>query len=410
MRKTVLITLIVAGILSTFAAQAFETRDELREAYQSIAQVEEVFATEPSINPPYVAGTLSDSAKQNALDTVNFLRGVAHLNPVNENALYDLRCGNAAVLLAKNDYVDHDPPQPADMPDEFYASAHEGASQGNLAGMNWMRNTVLAEGIRYFVRDDGATNLSLLGHRRWILNPRMGETGFGLANSASGRSYVVMYALDESADCEWSEVCWPSAGAFPAELMHADLAWSITLNAEIYDIENANPVITLAEERLGLTFTFDCRNETGDGYCRISMENFGSGACLIFCPDFTETDFTDYSQNQRWTVHVAGLCGKKSEIAYTVNMQSLYVQDVSNVEMRENAMEMTVGETVQLFANVVPEYADDLTLSWSSSDSNVASVDSNGTVTALSEGSCEIAAKSENGRADYCQISVSNGN
>ena len=219
-----------------------------------------------------------------------------------------------------------------------------------------------------------------------------------------------MYALDESADCEWSEVCWPSAGAFPAELMHADLAWSITLNAEIYDIENANPVITLAEERLGLTFTFDCRNETGDGYCRISMENFGSGACLIFCPDFTETDFTDYSQNQRWTVHVAGLCGKKSEIAYTVNMQSLYVQDVSNVEMRENAMEMTVGETVQLFANVVPEYADDLTLSWSSSDSNVASVDSNGTVTALSEGSCEIAAKSENGRADYCQISVSNGN
>ena len=397
------------ALIFAVPANAFETREALRNAYSAISPIGEsaLFVVEPSVSEPYAAGVLSDAAKQNALDTVNFLRAVAGLNPVAENELYDLRSAHAAVLLAANDYVDHDPPQPEDMSDEFYESAHAGTSQGNLVGLNWMRSTILTEGIRYFVRDDGDSNLAQLGHRRWILNPEMQETGFGLANSESGKSYVVMYALDQAADTEWSEVCWPSEGAFPVELMHADLAWSISLNPEAYDVSASQPVVTLTELTSGLTFTFDCRNETGDGYARISEEPFGSGACIIFRPDFSDTDFTDYTQNQVWSVQVAGLVGKTDRLSYEVHMASLYVQDVVNVELNVNATEMAVGETLSLTAKVVPEYADDLTVHWQSSDESVAKVDENGCVTAVAAGECTITAESENGCADTCRITVS---
>lgn len=409
MGKGLRIFLIAALVFALPCAEAFETRDELRSAYRAIESLnaDSLFDSEPSIRAPYAPGTLTDEARRNALDTVNFLRAVANLNPVGENALYDLRCAHGAVLLAANDFVAHDPPQPADMPDEFYASACAGTSESNLVGLNWMRPSILTEGIRYFARDDGETNLSVLGHRRWLLNPEMGETGFGLANSASGKSYAVMYALDQSANCDWSAVFWPAAGAFPVEMMHKELAWSIMLNPEKYDLARSSPVVVLTEENSGMTFTFDCRNETGDGYCRVSEESFGAGACLIFRPDFSNTDFTDYCQNQRWTVRVAGLCGESESLEYMANMVSLYVQDVSNVEMSVSELELHTGETFALSARVIPDYADDLVLSWSSGDETVARVDESGNVTAVAPGSCEIEARSANGRADYCRITVS---
>ena len=172
------------------APKAFETRDELRSAYRAIESLnaDSLFDSEPSIRAPYAPGTLTDEARRNALDTVNFLRAVANLNPVGENALYDLRCAHGAVLLAANDFVAHDPPQPADMPDEFYASACAGTSESNLVGLNWMRPSILTEGIRYFARDDGETNLSVLGHRRWLLNPEMGERASDWQTLRQGRA------------------------------------------------------------------------------------------------------------------------------------------------------------------------------------------------------------------------------
>ena len=144
----------------------------------------------------------------------------------------------------------------------------------------------------------------------------MAETGFGLANSASGMSYVVMYAHDRGrADADWSAVCWPSAGAFPATLMHANLAWSVTLNPAVYNLPLSQPVVTLEEARSGLRFRFSPGAADNPGYCGVSYEGYGAGPCLIFRPDFSGADFTDYQQNQRWTVRVEGLI-----LIYTVDV------------------------------------------------------------------------------------------
>lgn len=405
---------VLAALLSGLfcPALAYETRDELRSAYRDLGafEGETPYLQKPKTDAPYDAGELDPAARADALKYLNFLRNLAGLDGVSESEIYDYQCQHGATLLAALDYVDHNAPRPEDMDANFYDSAHLATSSSNIAKFNWMRPSVLREGIAYFVRDDGENNLPVLGHRRWLLNPEMNATGFGLANAASGMSYVAMYAHDLGRpDAAWSEVCWPSAGAFPVELMHANLAWSVSLNPEIYDVERSQIIVTLTEARSGMSFSFQPASGAGDGFCTVSMENYGAGPCVIFRPDFSDWEFTDYLQNQVWQVRLTGLIdvnGEERTLEYAVEMVSLYVQEAVNVELNLLEAELRVGERTRLSAAVIPEYADDLTVTWWSTDPAVASVDEAGEVTALAPGVCEIVAESVNGRSDRCAVAV----
>ncbi|MBR6220155.1 MAG: Ig-like domain-containing protein [Clostridia bacterium] len=238
----------------------------------------------------------------------------------------------------------------------------------------------------------------------------MAATGFGLANSATGMSYVTMYAHDlGNPGAAWDSVPWPAPGAFPAELMHDHLAWSVTLNPDVYDLSAPDVEVTLSEEGGGLRFSFRPAEGTGDGFCALSLEGYGAGPCLIFRPDFTGTGFTDYLQNQRWTVRVDGLKGHdgaERPMEYVVDMVSLTPQDAVNVEIMPLSARLYPGETLALSADVVPAWADDLSITWSSTDEAVATVDENGLATAVAPGVCEIVARGANGCEDRCALSV----
>ncbi len=359
----------------------------------------------------FAPGALTETAQENALACLNFLRALAGLEPAALSPLYSLRAQNGALLLAAHDFLDHYPPQPENMDDALYESALLGTSEGNIAKFNWMRPEILIDGVTYFARDDGDENLADLGHRRWLLNPYMSQTGFGLANSNSGMSYVTMYAVDMgNQDAQWSHVAWPSAGVFPVEFMRKELAWSISLNEDIYNLDLSHPVVTLREESSGASFSFNFSNgENRDGYCTINRDQYGSGPCLIFRPDMDRAGIEEYVQNQLWTVEVSGLVkvdGSQAELRYSCEMTSLYVQEVANIEMSLLEASLMPGEKLQLSALVIPEYADERFLRWSSSDPNVATVDEKGLVTALKSGSCTITATSANGRWDSCAITV----
>ncbi len=392
------------------AARAY-TRDEVRARYGAIGTrtQESPYAQLPSTSAPYDAGKLTDEARREALDFLNFARWLAGLEPVTESAIYDYQCQHGATLLAALDFVDHSAPMPEDMDKNFYDSAHIATSSGNIAKFNWMRGGILREGVEYFLRDDGEENLDTLGHRRWALNPAMAATGFGLANSESGMSYVLMYAHDlGNPDAQWDSVCWPTAGAFPAELIHDHLAWSVMLNPGAYDFADADPTVILTEAGSGLRFEFHPARGEGDGFCALSFEGYGAGPCITFRPDFTGTGFTDYQQNQRWQVDIEGLRGADGALKpleYAVEMMSLEVQDVVNVEISPLEAGLSPGGTLQMSAAVVPAWADDTAVDWRSSDEAVATVDGNGLVTAVGPGTCEIVA-SAGGYEDRCIITV----
>lgn len=412
MNKFFLRILVLLLVLSALFSARAMTKEEIRTAYEIIT--ERPTAALPYAEMPdthaYSAGALTDEAVQSALALTNLMRSVAGLNEVSIDPLYTLRAQNAALVLAANDVLSHTPDQPKGMGDDLYRSGYIGASSGNIAKLNWMHSDILLDGVRYFVRDDGDLNLTALSHRRWLLNPAMKSTGFGLANAESGNSFIVMYAIDDqNTDAAWDYVAWPSGGAFPVEWMQTDLAWSVSLNDALYDLSASDPIITLTEETTGLSYHFEPKSESGDGYCCISYDAYGSGSCLIFRPNFPD-DFSAYEQNRIWNVSIANLFGTDGqmiEIQYRCEMVSLYPQDVANIEISLLSADLTVGETLSLSASVIPAYADDLSVLWSSSDPDIAAVDENGVVRAVSAGKCSITAASANGKCDSCEIAVS---
>ncbi|MBR5075297.1 MAG: Ig domain-containing protein [Bacteroidales bacterium] len=81
------------------------------------------------------------------------------------------------------------------------------------------------------------------------------------------------------------------------------------------------------------------------------------------------------------------------------------VVSVTSVTLSKTAEELVIGNTLQLSATVSPSNATDKTVTWSSSNSTVASVSPTGLVTAKAEGSANIIA-SCGGKSATCKITV----
>lgn len=79
--------------------------------------------------------------------------------------------------------------------------------------------------------------------------------------------------------------------------------------------------------------------------------------------------------------------------------------ELTNIELSPSSYEMTVGETFTLTTTKTPSNAS-TTLVYSSSDSQIASVNEDGTVTALKEGNVTITVTSSNGLSSSSQIIV----
>jgi len=397
--------LMLVFLLTVPAAFAdTHTREDVRSAFAllDIDTSLSPYAEQPCVSGDYCQGSLTDAALGDALEYLNFIRYLAYLDPnVTLDPLYVMRAQHGAVLLAANDDIAHDAPRADGMSDGFYQTAHTGTMSSNLAAINWMDGDILIVSVEYFVRDDGEANLGALGHRRWLLNPYLGKTGFGLANSTSGMSYTSMYVHDDSNAAEdWDNVKWPSEGAFPADLTSYDIPWSVVLDPAVYSDDLSGISVGMYEETRG-------RAELA--YCGISKEAYGAGPAIIFMPDLEKLGLNDYQQNQVWHVRIDGLRyadGSPASIEYKVEMISLYPIDPSAVEVEPRALDMKKGDVCLLTARVIPEWADDVSVTWESTDESVAVVDENGYVTAVGEGSCGIIAYAANGRSDECSVTV----
>ncbi len=73
------------------------------------------------------------------------------------------------------------------------------------------------------------------------------------------------------------------------------------------------------------------------------------------------------------------------------------VVEVETISLNKTTMELTVGGEGTLTATVSPDNATDKTITWTSSDGNVATVDQNGKVTAVAAGTATIYATANDG-------------
>ncbi len=85
---------------------------------------------------------------------------------------------------------------------------------------------------------------------------------------------------------------------------------------------------------------------------------------------------------------------------------TVYFIAVDNIELNEYSLEMKLSDKYQLTATITPEDAMDKSVTWKSSDENVAKVSDNGLVTAVAAGNATIIASSSNGKSAQCDITV----
>jgi len=82
--------------------------------------------------------------------------------------------------------------------------------------------------------------------------------------------------------------------------------------------------------------------------------------------------------------------------------------EVTEISLDRTSIKLEEGSTTKLMATILPENATNKIVTWSSSDSNVATVDGIGNVTGQKAGIAIITAKALNGVYKTCQIEVTN--
>ncbi len=98
--------------------------------------------------------------------------------------------------------------------------------------------------------------------------------------------------------------------------------------------------------------------------------------------------------------------GMESPIMPPLCIVTVKEATVESVELDADARTMTINTTGKLTATVKPANAVNKTLTWTSSDSSVVSVDKNGNLTAKKKGSATITATAPNGKKATCVVTV----
>ena len=94
--------------------------------------------------------------------------------------------------------------------------------------------------------------------------------------------------------------------------------------------------------------------------------------------------------------------GRTAECVVTVKP---ILNPVENVTLNETTLTITRGKTYRLTATVLPENADDRTVAWSAINSEIATVDNDGWITAHNEGSTYITAQAGD-IVEWCYVTV----
>ena len=334
----VLIFIIAVSIFSTDSYAAAAYRNSNKKVQKRIQPAAfqnsntDVYSAQPQFSP-YYAGMVRQDVLNDALRELNYIRQIAGVpsNVVLSPELNDL-AQHGAVLLDALDILTHTPGRPRDMDKNFYEKGYQATSHGNIHvgkyyyNGNMSGNSSIAKTLLDYATDDGS-NASTLGHRRWLLNPRLKKTGFGISTR---RGYSVMYVIDEykNYDAYIKNMAWPIRDDFiswpaknnnhPVKYFPDSAPWSVILSNTIYEKCDDNKIqVKLTLLNTGRTWNFSY-NGRSDGYFNISHDSYAWDECIIFEPE----DFGGYKAGQRWQVEISGLRkknGTRPKIFFTTN-------------------------------------------------------------------------------------------
>ena len=322
MKKLLSVTLIIGLILSicSFCAVgtqavsnygvSYPTKDEIINKLKELdidISLEDTYSKAYSIENS-VPGELDSKSQKRALNFINLYRYIAGIpSDVTLNSEYSEYAQAASLVNAANGSLSHYPDKPSGMSDSVYEKGYYGAGRCNIAsGFDNISYTTM-----YGWMDDSyGGNIEHVGHRRWILNPAMKQTGFGEVGS-----YSSMYSFDDSREGRFTGeyVAWPAPNT-PLE-MFAGSVFSVNLGDEYEDPTLSSIKVKLTSKTLGKTWNID-KNSGYDLY--VENEYYGMPKCIIF-------KAVDFKAEDTITVKISGIYkdGEEAPIQYTVNLFAL---------------------------------------------------------------------------------------
>ena len=315
------------------------TMDQVRDLYDAVSFYQDLYEKEPVVaGENYSPAVLSGDAKAAVLDWINYYRTAASLGAVTLSEEANTLASYGALCLAMNNSgLSHTPPQPADMSDSDYQTAYATTQSSNLsARFGYAENMILSGAISGQIGDTGG-NMSTLGHRRWLLDPRMLTTGVGAADNG-GWYYVDVKVFDagvseDSTISDYDYIAWPASGKNLTETFPVNTPWSVTLNTRRYAAPSISDVnVSLKRLNDGKSWEFNADTGTTDSadapYFNVDNAGYGISNCIIFRPPYSDIS----RQIGIYEVTVSGIqdrSGNDTSITYTVEFAP-FESDLNN--------------------------------------------------------------------------------
>lgn len=173
-------------------------------------------------------GELTPAAKDRALESMNQIRALHGLAPVEYSSLYDEQVQAAALIQVAARRAGHFPAEDARC---YTEDGAEGSRSSNLSYTGTGQSNIdpAANMVRWTHDAGNIGHIASVGHRRWVLNPFATYMSYG---QAFGHSVHKVSGFDDeppvSATVDVDYVAFPFQ-TYPALFMAPDPPWSFTV-------------------------------------------------------------------------------------------------------------------------------------------------------------------------------------
>jgi len=336
--KSILSMSIIMIVMSTYL---FADKDVKTQDYWS-----NYYSKDPNLSS-CTKGDLLDASKQVILQKVNSIRALHNLKPVIYEPSLDAPASEAALMMAKNEQLNHTPPNSWPC---WSQTGYNGADHTNLF-ISWqtpsqppsMETSILNWMIDY--------PADVVGHRRWIIDPFLKRIAIGRADGLSNQQQgmgvcsMALYVIDldnlqDVSDWQINYVGYPYQYYSPEYVFFQDggtTKWnylSFTYVADKYNFwNNQNVDLTSA------TVTMTDENGKNIGISSTIHDNEGYGVpnCLKWMP-------TELNKEVKYTVKITGVkySGQSNDFEYwfklTDNVYSVVPENISQIAPSNKAL------------------------------------------------------------------------
>ena len=174
------------------------------------------------------AGSISTSAVYAQVQAVNFARRLNDLEPIQPAVLdgpNQAKAQKAALMMAANNALSHDPPT------SWKCYTSDGATAAGYSDLALAYPSIKpTQAVELYMDDKGDSNVGV-GHRRWLLEPDRKVLAFGMTDTSSALTVIGLPTDSTNYDPVW--VTWPSKGYFPTPIEPGG-RWSASTHAGAY--------------------------------------------------------------------------------------------------------------------------------------------------------------------------------